>query len=243
MSATPALGVDVVDLLRAHRRHGPTPRFVRRVYAEEERRFLGNHPHRPELPWVLWAAKEAAFKAVSLHRGSPPVFAHADFRVELDEAPTVAGPQGGAVRGRVHWHDTRLALGGSLAGERVVAWTVVDPGLATVWRWARLRDERERRGGGEVDALVARHLTPREAAPIRSAASALVRMAVRCEAAEWLRTEEERLEVVCPPGPRGRVPPELHRDGTLLPDVAISVSHHGDWLAWGVGVRGRGAGS
>lgn len=240
MTRPPALGVDVVDLVRAHRRDQPTPRFVRRVFGEEERGLLGRHPRRPELPWVLWAAKEAAFKAVSLHLGSPPVFTHGEFRVQLDEVPDAVAPQGGALRGRVRWHDIGLALGGSFSAERVVAWAVADPSLVTVWRWARLEDQRALRGDDDLDALLARRLSEREAAPVHSMPSALVRLAVRGEAADWLGLDEGRLEVVCPPGPPGRVPPELYRDGARLPGVAISISHHGGWLAWGVGSQGSG---
>jgi phosphopantetheine--protein transferase-like protein len=231
---TPAgLGIDVVDLLRGQGRAVPSRRFVDRVYAPEERAWLAVHPGRTDLPWILWAAKEAAFKAVTVHRGAAPVFTHADFRVELDELPDRGDAPGGALRGRVHWHDLDLPLGGSLTRERVVAWAVTDPGLVTLWRWARVADEHARLGGPPLEVLSADHLNPREAAPVHSLPSALVRVALRTEAGRWL-DDDDGLEVVCPPGEPGRVPPELHRHGRRVPGVSVSISHHGDWLAWGL---------
>lgn len=229
-----ALGVDVVDLVRSHRRDVPSARFVERVYSPEERALLSANPRRPDLPWILWAGKEAAFKALTLQRGEAPVFTHADFRVALDEVPDAGDGAADPLRGRVRWHGRELILGGSLSTDRVVAWAVPDPSLVTLWRWGTLDDVHLSFGGGTLDQLTSRGMSAREAAPVHSVASAVVRLAVRRDAAAWLETAEDRLEVVCAPGPRGRVPPRLHRDGEPLRGVGLSISHHGRWLAWGV---------
>jgi phosphopantetheinyl transferase (holo-ACP synthase) len=94
------VGNDVVDLgdpeTRAGVRH---PRFDARVFAPEELAVLGFHPEPQRLRWVLWAAKEAAFK-VARKRAPATVFAPRRFRVTL--AP------GGV--GRVRWEGGELLL-------------------------------------------------------------------------------------------------------------------------------------
>lgn len=229
-----ALGVDVVDLEQAHRRGGPTERFLKRVYDERERTLISRRDDRPDLPWILWAAKEAAFKAVTLERGEAPVFAHAEFRVTLARIPDTRATRGEELRGRVTWRGEELVLGGSLSAERAVAWALVDPSLVSIWRWSRIDVEQRRHGEGGVRSVRDADLSPREAAPVHSLSSALVRLAVRRDAAAWLGVDEAGLEVICPPGPRGRVPPELHLQGAPVTDIGITVSHHGRWLAWGV---------
>lgn len=78
------VGDDVVDLddpalALTH------PRFAARVCDESERARIASAPDPILLLWTLFAAKEAAFKAVS-KLGATPVFAHRRFSVapELD---------------------------------------------------------------------------------------------------------------------------------------------------------------
>jgi hypothetical protein len=78
----PVVGDDVVDL--DDPALGLThPRFAERVCDEDERGRLAADPRPSALLWALFAAKEAAFKAVS-KRGAVPVFAHRRFSVSAD---------------------------------------------------------------------------------------------------------------------------------------------------------------
>lgn len=77
-----AVGDDVVDL------EDPAlalthPRFAERVCDEDERARLACSREPKALLWALFAAKEAAFKAVS-KGGATPVFAHRRFCVAPD---------------------------------------------------------------------------------------------------------------------------------------------------------------
>jgi phosphopantetheinyl transferase (holo-ACP synthase) len=59
------VGNDVVDLADPDTARGAThPRFDERVFAAEERAWLGRNRAEERLRWVLWAAKESAFKAL-----------------------------------------------------------------------------------------------------------------------------------------------------------------------------------
>jgi phosphopantetheinyl transferase (holo-ACP synthase) len=76
------IGNDVVDLA-----HAPAPRdrFVERVLCEEERARFEASGDQHGLLWTLFAAKEAAYKAIS-RRDGPIVFAHRAFVVAADLA-------------------------------------------------------------------------------------------------------------------------------------------------------------
>jgi 4'-phosphopantetheinyl transferase EntD len=54
------LGNDVIDLADADTCH---PRFDDRVFTASERALLAATPRRDRLRWLLWAAKESAYKA------------------------------------------------------------------------------------------------------------------------------------------------------------------------------------
>jgi len=58
------VGNDVVDLADPDTCGATHPRFDERVFAAEERAWLGRNRAEERLRWVLWAAKESAFKAL-----------------------------------------------------------------------------------------------------------------------------------------------------------------------------------
>jgi phosphopantetheinyl transferase (holo-ACP synthase) len=78
------VGNDVVDLadsdVAADARH---PRFDERAFAPCERRRIGAAQAEAPLRWILWAAKESAYK-VAKRRDPATVFSPARFVVELD---------------------------------------------------------------------------------------------------------------------------------------------------------------
>ncbi len=109
------IGNDVVDLadpeVAGGERH---PRFDARVFAPEERIRLGASADRERLRWMLWSAKEAAYKA--LRRSDPAlVFAPSRFVVRLGRdlvGKVVHGARALAVR--VELADDRVhAIAGS----------------------------------------------------------------------------------------------------------------------------------
>lgn len=218
-----AIGVDVVDRRTPRLQRGlPKERTVRRILSAAEAARLASSADPVRDFWLHWGAKEAAFKAVTLLRGVPPVFSHARFEVELDEE-------------RVRYEEFELALAVTVTPERLVV--VARPaGAAPPTRWqadtvAQLHAEV---GRLDLETLRVTHFSPPERDTVRGLPSALVRLAVRREAARWMEVEERRLEVICPPGPAGRRPPYLHLEGRPLTDVGISISHDGEWLAWGL---------
>ncbi len=92
------LGNDVVDL-RDPESRPVSPRFDARVFCDAERRALDASRDRHRQRCRLWAAKEAAYKAV-VARHAETIFSPPRFRVDLDEdassggVETPAGPVG-----------------------------------------------------------------------------------------------------------------------------------------------------
>jgi len=90
------IGNDVVDLEDADSRiAGHHPRFDARVFAPAERELIAADPDGDRVRWLLWAAKESAYKTA---RGADArtVFSPVRFVVSLvsSAAATVDGPGG-----------------------------------------------------------------------------------------------------------------------------------------------------
>lgn len=80
------LGNDVVDLEDREAAPGAThPRFDERVFAAEELECLRRSPSPGRLRWVLWAAKESAYKAAK-KLDPRTIFSPRRFVVRLDAA-------------------------------------------------------------------------------------------------------------------------------------------------------------
>jgi hypothetical protein len=76
------IGDDVVDLGDVAARH---PRFDARVFAPAERAVLAAAPEGERLRWLLWAAKESAYKAAR-KQDARTVFSPSRFAVRLGPA-------------------------------------------------------------------------------------------------------------------------------------------------------------
>jgi phosphopantetheinyl transferase len=163
------LGNDVVDL--AHRGTQPGaqhPRFDARVFSEPERALIAADPTQ-RVRWVLWAAKEAAYKAAKKRDGAV-VWAPARFEVELSSRC------GGSVRhaGR------RFALRVLETGAFVHALADDEAPLDAVRSGVREIDERAD-ASAEARALACRELAaPLGVAPARLAIAKRGRIPVLC---------------------------------------------------------------
>ena len=85
------LGNDIVDL--ADRRHvgkAGDHRFLQRVFTPKEQETILESLDPDHTLWLLWAAKESAFKTVSKFLGTPPTFNHGLFQVSLFGKPSEA---------------------------------------------------------------------------------------------------------------------------------------------------------
>jgi phosphopantetheinyl transferase (holo-ACP synthase) len=248
------IGNDVVGL--GHPRctnRPPGDRLLRRILADGEEAWLeeGAPEARRIRLWSLWAAKEAAYKVhcqMGLEAGR--VFRPRTLVSRLAVAPmTGAGPDASlGVRGRVALAGSDRGgvwIEGAAAGDclHVVAGVDrpdaqggrLDSGTASSPDRAGSDDAAELR---EMAALRTR-FSEEEWDGIRSLPSARVRLLARARlerAVEGLG-KEGRVEILTPrTGVRGlrRAAPKVRVGGRLHPEVGVSLSHHGRYLAWAI---------
>ena len=229
------IGNDVVDLRSPRSRDKHTSeRFIQRVFTEEEAALIRDSRAPDRTLWTLWAAKETAYKVATKLLGTPPVFEHRAF-VCLPFQGDSAG-----LWGEVQWGEVRVHLADD-SGEgwiHLTGWDAregpppyISPAVHRHDRWATEQRLDPHTGW---QSFLGKHFTREEADPIHSVPSALVRIAARRAAGELLGVEEGRLQLICGEGAMGRRPPRLILDGRPAP-VDVSLSHHGELMAWVVG--------
>jgi phosphopantetheinyl transferase (holo-ACP synthase) len=119
------IGNDVVDLRDPDATPARAPRFDARVFDAAEQEVVRGSADPARLRWRLWAAKEAAYKAVVRDRPQT-VFSPSRFRVRLDD---VAGEAADETRGRVSTPAGSLPVTIRACEGAVHAWVCAEPGL------------------------------------------------------------------------------------------------------------------
>jgi len=226
------VGNDVVDLTNT-RTEGRAldERFIGRVFDAEEQEGIRLAGATDLEIWCRWAAKEAGFKAISKRLGSPPPFIHRAFKVAW--AASHDRSEGVVREGSVRYGEIVASVTVELSPGAVHAVATcsgdgagdgrVEPRLEAIANptapWS-----------GSLETLMG-SFTEREADAVYSVHSAAVRIGARAELARRLGVDEERVEIVCAPGPTSQRPPLVLLDGG--PSAAdVSLSHDGRWIAW-----------
>lgn len=186
--------------------------------------------------WATWAAKECGYKVACKWPGRRPVFRHADFGTRL----SLHGRDQDFIRvtGSVWVPDTP-----DTAAEQRVPVTVSGWASRSVIHLAGTG------GGGEpprlelgverlpdvsdvpLDTLRGR-FSDMEWEGVHSHPAAHARLLARARLAAHLGVDEATLRIVTSPDRPGRTPPRIRLNGGTLPDIDLSISHHGAWVAW-----------
>lgn len=200
-----AVGNDIVDLADVDSRGAEkNKRFIQRVFSPIEREYLLTQP-REEMNqsiWVMWAAKEASFKAVKRLRPET-TFRMQEFVVDVNAL-------------RVEYRDLTIPFVLEQGADYTFVVCVAGDGnlpdrLAHVHSWH--------------DTC---HLPAKD--PAKHLSRQVRVLALRHLAAD-LSVATERLQIVRAPNDSGLgEPPELQLDGEALPCV-ISLTHHGRFVA------------
>ena len=144
------LGNDVVDLRDPETKEAALhPRFDGRVFRPAERERLEHSPERHQLRWILWAAKEAAYKALC-QIDADLSFSPARFEVDPD-------------RGTVRWNALHLALLVDVDDDRVHVVASGSGDLSRIVHASALADDPDR--GLSVRQLARRLLRGQELPP------------------------------------------------------------------------------
>ena len=209
----PPLGNDVVDL-EASGNGGKSGdrRFLDRVFTARERQLIGAAAHPDALLWAFWAAKEAAYKAVS--RGDPTVCSiPRRYPVLLDDEDRCLTQSGSAeevqrLTGRILTPCGELALRITITDSYVHALAAGTPAV--------------------LDRVVERVDRVEESA-VKDDPSAFVRTRLVLEIAERLGLSGEEIEIRKESAGPG-IPRIFHRRLPLTDE--ISLSHDGRFTAF-----------
>lgn len=220
------VGNDVVDLTDPRlERAGGHSRFMERVFdpAERLRVEAGSDLRRSQ--WTHWAAKEAAFKAISKALRRPPVFEHRQFIAHLDDALT---------GGVVHYLDWELALRVDQSEHAVhaLAWAGAQQTESQNHTHSGLNEIEVRADSrSRVSPEAAALLTASELATIQHDGSAWARIYARTALGDHLGQSESAIRILGDPESPGRAPARLIIEGDTSPPD-LTLSHHGRWVAW-----------
>ncbi|MBI2836836.1 MAG: 4'-phosphopantetheinyl transferase superfamily protein [Acidobacteria bacterium] len=212
------VGNDIVDLTApgAGEKHRDR-RFLERVFTPEEQAIIADAADPDRVLWMIWSAKEAAFKIASkLIPGT--VFAHRKFRVwpiSLHAGRVCSN----GVEVNVEWEcssDFVHCVGRIGAEERPVSSAV-------------------RHLDGAFEASVENHaLTAREVESVHSIESAAVRRVAKCLAIHLGLHDAEIVRVRG--AASGWAPPHVECNGRPAPGFDVSLSHDGRFVAAAVSV-------
>ena len=237
------IGNDLVDL-RARDAAGKSrdARFVARVFTAREANLIASSARPDHALWMLWAAKEAAYKVAKKLRADA-IFAHSRYEVVPDESELALETAGRSTP--LTGHVRIRGIAGLDEAYCPIEWKASPSFIHCVAMDAE-GDFRSLRiaivSRGELDRVRDTHeLTERELSSLtgRSAESLAVRRVARTLAAEAGLGD---VEIV-----RERIgsafgPPRLYPRGGALPLAGwdVTLSHDGDFAA---AVLGREAGS
>lgn len=234
------LGNDIVDLkqagVRGKRQHS---RFVARVFTKAEQTFIQDSPEPDLTLWALWAAKESAYKLISKIT-SPPVFSHRRFAAVLQDGIQVK--TGDATFSMlINFEDQVMLIEiqitrdyilakGQFAGGGAPADYVVISGVEqiTAAEEAEWPDE----------LLLKNKFSAAERESIHHAAAARARILCKQAIAGKIGFDISRLQIIRPVRGGKSQPPYLLQDDQRC-DIDISLSHHGQRVAWCGSVPGE----
>ena len=221
------LGNDIIDLKEAGitgKSH--STRFVERVFSHEEKSSIAISENPDLTLWMLWAAKETAYKIISKITG-PPVFSHKKFKTTFLKQISKSKSEF-----RVVYDKWRFQI--DLTTNINYIHAVGTPANISELPNYLLSEKVHQITHSELKDwqntnLWPEHFTKEELVSIHHAESALVRFHCKNLIANKLKFAPERLQIIRPSKAHKPQPPFLLLDNKQT-EIDISLSHHGLWL-------------
>lgn len=231
------VGNDIVDLTEPEAiGKFQDKRFIHRVFCENEQNIICAAAVPDRALWTLWAAKESAFK-IYAKRTPNPAFSHrkficlprsaVDFSNKKQVLLTVDCPGNSSVDIQVTLSKSCIHACGTASGYGKSAQRWMVHGMERIdQRWAE----------SVTDDGLAQQFSAAERISIQTPQSAQVRTALKQALAAHQKIDTARMQIIRPSQRSKPQPPYLLIDDRPSP-IDISLSHHGQWVAWCAGGR------
>ena len=233
------VGNDIVDL-QSDSAQGKSSdlRFMRRVFTASERKAIEQSETPERTLWQHWAAKEAAYKVVCKLQKPRPVFAHAQFVVDLKESVEL-GLFSNIVHATVKFRATLLEVQYADGPDFIhaIAYSPFGSGLDEF----EIHSGKRATSSADLSLLddhdwLQSNFTEDELLSCVRSESALVRYFTKNAIASQLKLDETTMEIIRPQIPDNYQPPYLLLEGRRC-EVDISLSHHGRFVSWAFSAR------
>jgi len=222
------LGNDIVDFCKCGiNNKSQHQRFMERVFNEHERKTITSSENPDVALWLFWSAKETAFKVIS-KISEAPVFSHKKFETALLQQ------HGSKYDLSVTYNETNVCVEASATEEYVHA-TGFQQGLFARTdfkvKWDLHKISAAETNVWQDNSTWQKYFSEAELQSIHHPNSALIRYHCKISIAKTLHLDTARLQILRQQKNEKSLPPFLLLDEKKS-DIDISLSHHGDWLAW-----------
>ena len=219
------VGNDVIDLREAGvAGKSRDRRFVSRVFTEQEQALLASSERPDRDLWILWAAKEAAYKAIAKIHASA-IFSWRKFQTTLSEFKNFSDERFYArIRTVYQADEIKVVVFGDADKIHAIGWG--NPSETNSHARVYFKAERWNEKTHPQHSF-----TDRERKSIRGGNSEMVRYSLKQTLAKRVKINPCRLEIIRPPGNPRLKAPSLELDYKPF-GIDISLSHHGCWVAW-----------
>ena len=209
-------------------------RFINRVFCSSEQHIISAAALPDRALWTLWAAKESAYK-IYAKRTSNPAFAHRKFICRPPSVGDISSmkqaslkvdcPGDLSVEIQVKLSDSCIHARGSVGGDE-----------KPVPHWMLHGIERidQRVAKSMTGEALAQQFSAAERNSIKTPQSAQVRMALKQALAVHQKIDAAQIQIIRP-GLKGKLQPPYLLVDDQASLIDISLSHHGQWVAWCVG--------
>ena len=220
------LGNDIVSLKQAgiqnKSRHS---RFLDRVFTSSEQSAIANSSNPDAILWMMWAAKEAAYKVISKIQPLP-IFAHKKFEV-IEFTQDIQN----FVSILIKFTNIRFSGFAQIREDYVHVFLGTDTfSQNDVSINTHRVSAKEKQVWGNREAW-SEHFTQKELESIHHWESACIRHLCKTHLAKLINCDSSQLQIIRPAAKGRSLPPFLLIAESPC-DIDISLSHHESWLAW-----------
>jgi phosphopantetheine--protein transferase-like protein len=231
------VGNDIVDLSNAPTNKQNDIRFMQRVFTQEEQSLINTTLNiNPNIMvWLLWAAKESAYKIIA-KLFKQPSFIHKKFQISIVKNEISSSD----ITLKAVYDNYTMQLQATISSSYIHMLAIYsdlkDNSNLELNLNLDLKSNIRKISSNEINLWdtnnqVSNSFTQQERLSIKNVFSEVVRLDLKQAIANQFNLELSSLEIIRTNTNNRMNPPFLLINGELSP-INLSLSHHGDWVAW-----------